>query len=52
MLVSGEDSGIGRAVAILFAKEGADVSIIYLDEHKDAQENQSIIEQEYGKNVY
>jgi NAD(P)-dependent dehydrogenase (short-subunit alcohol dehydrogenase family) len=37
-LISGGDSGIGRAVAIGFAKEGADVAILYLDEHEDAQE--------------
>ncbi len=36
-LITGGDSGIGRATAILFAKEGCDVSIVYLDEHKDAQ---------------
>jgi len=43
-LVSGGDSGIGRAVAIGFAKEGADVAITYLDEHEDAQETQRLIE--------
>jgi NAD(P)-dependent dehydrogenase (short-subunit alcohol dehydrogenase family) len=45
-LVSGGDSGIGRAVAIGFAKEGADVAITYLDEHDDAQETLRLIEAE------
>ena len=45
-LVTGGDSGIGRAVAIGFAKEGADVAIIYLDEHEDAQETIRLIEAE------
>ena len=36
-LISGGDSGIGRAVAVGFAKEGANVAIVYLDEHDDAQ---------------
>ena len=39
-LITGGDSGIGRAVAIAFAKEGADVSVLYLDEHGDAKETQ------------
>ncbi|MGQ0600340.1 MAG: SDR family oxidoreductase [Anaerolineales bacterium] len=37
-LITGGDSGIGRAVAIAFAKEGADVAIVYLNEHGDAEE--------------
>src|SRR5688572_24906821 len=45
-LITGGDSGIGRAVAILFAKEGADVAISYLDEHKDARETCRQVEQE------
>jgi NAD(P)-dependent dehydrogenase (short-subunit alcohol dehydrogenase family) len=43
-LVSGGDSGIGRAVAVGFAKEGADVAITYLDEHEDAAETLCLIE--------
>jgi NAD(P)-dependent dehydrogenase (short-subunit alcohol dehydrogenase family) len=43
-LVTGGDSGIGRASAIAFAKEGANVMIAYLDEHEDAQETQRHIE--------
>jgi NAD(P)-dependent dehydrogenase (short-subunit alcohol dehydrogenase family) len=37
-LITGGDSGIGRAVAVLYAREGADVAIVYLNEHEDAQE--------------
>ncbi len=45
-LITGGDSGIGRAVAVLFAKEGADVSIVYLDEHDDARETAGLVEAE------
>lgn len=45
-LITGGDSGIGRAVAIHFAKEGADVAIAYLDENIDAQETQKLVENE------
>jgi NAD(P)-dependent dehydrogenase (short-subunit alcohol dehydrogenase family) len=43
-LVTGGDSGIGRAVAVLYAKEGADVAIVYLNEHKDARETKRLVE--------
>jgi len=42
-LITGGDSGIGRAVAIAFAKEGADVAIAYLNEHEDAKQTQQLI---------
>ena len=45
-LITGGDSGIGRAVAVLFAREGASVAIIYLNEHEDAQETARLIERE------
>lgn len=44
-LVTGGDSGIGRAVAILYAKEEADVAIVYLNEHEDAQKTQDQIKE-------
>jgi len=44
-LITGGDSGIGRSVAVYFAKEGADVVISYLNEHSDANETKEIIEQ-------
>jgi NAD(P)-dependent dehydrogenase (short-subunit alcohol dehydrogenase family) len=50
-VVTGGDSGIGRAVAIAFAREGADVLIAYLDEHDDAAETRGWIEREGRKAV-
>jgi NAD(P)-dependent dehydrogenase (short-subunit alcohol dehydrogenase family) len=45
-LITGADSGIGRAVAALFAREGADIAILYLCEHDDAKKTQAIVEKE------
>ena len=42
-VVTGGDSGIGRAVAVAFAKEGADIAILYLDEHDDAAETERLV---------
>lgn len=44
-LISGGDSGIGRAVAVAFAKEGADIVVSYLDEHDDAKETARLVEE-------
>ncbi|MGC2082558.1 MAG: SDR family oxidoreductase [Bradyrhizobium sp.] len=50
-VITGGDSGIGRAVAIAYAREGADVLIAYLNEHDDAKEVKELIEQEGRKAV-
>jgi NAD(P)-dependent dehydrogenase (short-subunit alcohol dehydrogenase family) len=49
-IITGGDSGIGRAVAIMFAKEGADVVVAYLNEHEDANETAGAIKR-YGKDA-
>jgi NAD(P)-dependent dehydrogenase (short-subunit alcohol dehydrogenase family) len=45
-LITGADSGIGRAVAVLFAREGADIAIAYLNEHQDAEATRNAVESE------
>jgi len=48
-LITGGDSGIGRAVAVLFAKEGADIAVVYFNEHRDARETKRLVEAEGRK---
>lgn len=50
-IITGGDSGIGRAVSVAFAKEGADIVIVYFDEHDDANETKQLVEQEGRKCV-
>jgi NAD(P)-dependent dehydrogenase (short-subunit alcohol dehydrogenase family) len=50
-LITGGDSGIGKAVAVLFAKEGADIALSYLNEDKDAEETRTSIEK-YGRKCF
>ncbi|MBM7539921.1 SDR family oxidoreductase [Amphibacillus cookii] len=45
-LITGGDSGIGRAVSLYFAKEGADIAIVYLDEHQDAEQTKALVEEQ------
>jgi NAD(P)-dependent dehydrogenase (short-subunit alcohol dehydrogenase family) len=45
-LITGGDSGIGRACSVLFAREGADIAIVYLEEDRDAQKTQELVEKE------
>lgn len=48
-IITGGDSGIGRATAVLFAREGANLAISYLDEEKDAKKTADLVEQEGGQ---
>lgn len=46
VLISGGDSGIGRSIAVLFAREGANIAILYLEEDEDAERTKQLVEQE------
>ena len=50
-IITGGDSGIGKAAAIAFAKEGADIVIVYLEEHKDAQSTEQLIQEQGHKAI-
>ncbi len=45
-IITGGDSGIGRSVAVLFAREGANIAVVYLNEHADAEETKAMVEKE------
>lgn len=47
-IITGGDSGIGRSIAVHFAKEGADIAIVYFDEHEDAEKTKEVVSK-YGK---
>ena len=51
VLLTGGDSGIGRAVVLLFAREGANIAFLYLNEHEDAQETIRLVEKEGSKAI-
>src|SRR6185312_3680571 len=50
-LITGGDSGIGRAVAVAMAREGARIGIVYLDEHKDANDTRDLVAREGGQAI-
>lgn len=50
-LITGGDSGIGRAVSVLFAREGAQIAIAYLNEDRDAEETKRLVEEEGSKAI-
>src|SRR3954451_15779838 len=50
-LITGGDSGIGRAVAVHMAREGAKIAVVYLEEHKDADETLRAVEQEGSRAI-
>ncbi len=50
-LITGGDSGIGRAVAVAMAREGARIAIVYLDEHKDANETRELVRREGSRAI-
>src|SRR4030081_3059026 len=50
-LITGGDSGIGRAVAVAMAREGAKIAIVYLEEHKDADETAAAVAREGGRAI-